>query len=165
MGLNEGIATLKGLRNTPGGSLKLNIVMSILANEVELPINRWIEQKVSSVQEFEQRINLLNGVNRPLEVIRRTIVQVTNVTSSQASEMSKQWTRLVLKRKAWSEYLGQIEREDEDLYYLARIIYGEARGEPHSGKLAVGWVIQNRLTTLESSFCARGNPTYRRIIE
>lgn len=31
-----------------------------------------------------------------------------------------------------------------DIDVLARTIYGEARGEPWAGKLAVGWVIKNR---------------------
>ena len=31
-----------------------------------------------------------------------------------------------------------------DLFTLARTIYGEARGETHRGRVAVGWVIRNR---------------------
>jgi len=34
---------------------------------------------------------------------------------------------------------------DNDLYWLARIIYAESRGEPFQGKLAVGNVILNRV--------------------
>ena len=37
-----------------------------------------------------------------------------------------------------------------DLYLLARCIYGEARGEPYTGKVAVGAVILNRVKS--SSF-------------
>jgi N-acetylmuramoyl-L-alanine amidase len=33
----------------------------------------------------------------------------------------------------------------DDLYTLARTIYGEARGEPWAGKLGVGWAIRNRV--------------------
>lgn len=32
-----------------------------------------------------------------------------------------------------------------DFWFLAATIYGEARGEPWQGKVAVAWVIQNRL--------------------
>ena len=32
-----------------------------------------------------------------------------------------------------------------DVFTLARTIWGEARGEPMAGKLAVGWVARNRL--------------------
>lgn len=31
-----------------------------------------------------------------------------------------------------------------DIYVLGQTIYGEARGETHDGKVAVGWVIRNR---------------------
>jgi len=34
---------------------------------------------------------------------------------------------------------------DPDLVVLARTIYGEARGEPWPGKLAVAWVVRNRV--------------------
>lgn len=44
-----------------------------------------------------------------------------------------------------------IEEYDEDaLYWLSRIIYAEARGEPMAGKLAVGSVVMNRISN--SSF-------------
>ena len=36
------------------------------------------------------------------------------------------------------------EITEHDLYIAARTIAGEARGEPHEGRLAVGWVIRNR---------------------
>ena len=34
----------------------------------------------------------------------------------------------------------------EDLLIMARTIWGEARGESPDGRLAVGWVIRNRVT-------------------
>lgn len=34
---------------------------------------------------------------------------------------------------------------DEELDIAARTVYGEARGEPFAGKLAVAWVIRNRV--------------------
>jgi len=36
-----------------------------------------------------------------------------------------------------------------DVYLLARCIYGEARGEPYKGKVAVGAVILNRVASAE----------------
>ena len=36
------------------------------------------------------------------------------------------------------------EITEHDLYIAARTIAGEARGEGHVGRLAVGWVIRNR---------------------
>lgn len=33
---------------------------------------------------------------------------------------------------------------EKDIDTLARTIYGEARGESHHGKIAVGWVVKNR---------------------
>lgn len=38
---------------------------------------------------------------------------------------------------------------NSDLYLLARCIYGEARGEPYTGKVAVGAVILNRVKSKE----------------
>ena len=32
----------------------------------------------------------------------------------------------------------------EDILTCAKTVYGEARGEPHQGRLAVAWVIRNR---------------------
>lgn len=41
--------------------------------------------------------------------------------------------------------MGYISVTPADLDTLGRTIYGEARGESHDGKIAVGWVIRNRL--------------------
>lgn len=38
---------------------------------------------------------------------------------------------------------------NSDLYLLARCIYGEARGEPYTGKVAVGAVVLNRVKSRE----------------
>lgn len=40
---------------------------------------------------------------------------------------------------------GGIGRSSQDLDYLARTIYGEARGEPYEGKVAVAAVVLNRV--------------------
>jgi len=45
-----------------------------------------------------------------------------------------------------------------DLDYLARTIYGEARGQSMASKLAVGWVIRNRLIT------GRWGSTYKDVV-
>lgn len=37
------------------------------------------------------------------------------------------------------------EVKDSELMYLARTIYGEARGQNYASKVAVGWIIRNRL--------------------
>lgn len=37
------------------------------------------------------------------------------------------------------------EVADSELMYLARTIYGEARGQSYASKVAVGWIIRNRL--------------------
>ena len=34
--------------------------------------------------------------------------------------------------------------DSNDLFTMAKTIFGEARGEPFAGKVAVGWVIRNR---------------------
>ena len=34
--------------------------------------------------------------------------------------------------------------DSNDLFTMAKTIFGEARGEPFEGKVAVGWVIRNR---------------------
>lgn len=41
--------------------------------------------------------------------------------------------------------MQQINAEDWDVY--GRTLWGEARGEPFSGQVAVAWVIKNRLNT------------------
>lgn len=45
---------------------------------------------------------------------------------------------------------GQASASGNDLYLLARCVYGEARGEPYTGKVAVAAVILNRVKS--SSF-------------
>ncbi len=49
-----------------------------------------------------------------------------------------------------SRHREAIEGYDTDaLYWLSRIIYAEARGEPMAGKLAVGSVVMNRVASSE----------------
>ncbi|NLV35520.1 MAG: spore cortex-lytic enzyme [Clostridiaceae bacterium] len=45
---------------------------------------------------------------------------------------------------------GNTQADSGDLYLLARLIHGEARGEPYEGKVAVGAVVLNR--TRDSRF-------------
>jgi N-acetylmuramoyl-L-alanine amidase len=40
---------------------------------------------------------------------------------------------------------GSISRASQDIDYLAHTIYGEARGEPYEGKVAIAAVVLNRL--------------------
>lgn len=39
---------------------------------------------------------------------------------------------------------NRIDLSERDLSIAALTIYGEARGEPYAGKVAVAWVIRNR---------------------
>src|SRR5688572_17412765 len=40
-----------------------------------------------------------------------------------------------------------IDFTESDVDAMARTLYGEARGEPEAGQIAVAWVIRNRVTT------------------
>ncbi|MDA8486836.1 cell wall hydrolase [Pseudomonas resinovorans] len=50
------------------------------------------------------------------------------------------------------------ESEESDLMYLARTLYGEARGQNYASKVAVAWIIRNRLNT------GRWGKTYRSVV-
>ncbi len=47
---------------------------------------------------------------------------------------------------------------DDHFMYLARTIYGEARGQSYESKIAVGWIIRNRLAT------GRWGDTYKSVV-
>ena len=47
---------------------------------------------------------------------------------------------------------------EDDSIYLARTIYGEARGQSYESKVAVGWIIKNRLAT------GRWGDTYKSVV-
>lgn len=47
------------------------------------------------------------------------------------------------------EKLFGISYSDDDLYWLSRIIYAEARGESYAGKVAVGNTVLNRVSSSE----------------
>lgn len=51
----------------------------------------------------------------------------------------------------------QNSRGQNDLYLLARLISGEARGEPYQGQVAVGAVIMNRLKSKDFPNTIAGN--------
>mgnify|MGYP001210144388 CR=1 FL=1 len=54
--------------------------------------------------------------------------------------------RRAVKRRLFRRYLNAaVPSADSDLWWMTSIIYGEAAGEQRQGKLAVGWVIMNRL--------------------
>ena len=44
---------------------------------------------------------------------------------------------------------GNSSSNDNDLYLLARLVYGEARGEPYKGQVAVAAVVLNRVESSE----------------
>lgn len=44
---------------------------------------------------------------------------------------------------------GTGDGNSNDVYLLAKVIYGEARGEPYTGKVAVGAVVLNRVDSSE----------------
>jgi spore germination cell wall hydrolase CwlJ-like protein len=45
----------------------------------------------------------------------------------------------------YSETPEPVQPQDSEVDVMARTIYGEARGESYQGKIAVGWVIMNRV--------------------
>lgn len=51
----------------------------------------------------------------------------------------------------------QISRGNDDLYLLARLISGEARGESYQGQVAVGAVIMNRIASGQFPTTVKGN--------
>lgn len=56
---------------------------------------------------------------------------------------------LGLKLSSASSGSGSASSSDGDLYLLARCVYGEARGEPYKGQVAVAAVILNRVKSGE----------------
>ena len=55
--------------------------------------------------------------------------------------------RVVLER--FASAVPPVERAQEDVYWLAKIIEAESGGESFLGKLAVGWVVLNRVASDE----------------
>ena len=45
----------------------------------------------------------------------------------------------------YSETPEPVQPQDSEVDVMARTIYGEVRGEAYQGKIAVGWVIMNRV--------------------
>lgn len=56
------------------------------------------------------------------------------------------------------EKLNNKDPDDSELMYLARTIYGEARGQNYASKVSVAWIIRNRLET------ERWGKTYRSVV-
>lgn len=52
-----------------------------------------------------------------------------------------------------------VEADPAELLYLAKTIYGEARGQNHESKVAVGWSIRNRV---DKRF--HGAQTYQQVV-
>ncbi|HOP75510.1 MAG TPA: cell wall hydrolase [Bacillota bacterium] len=70
-----------------------------------------------------------------------------------------QSTRIISGKKLWIPDIKPMQnsRGNNDLYLLARLISGEARGESYQGQVAVGAVIMNRVASSKFPSTVRGN--------
>ena len=62
-----------------------------------------------------------------------------------ASGSSLTWDGSTAALSTWGAVPPQADYDQEDLYWLSRIISAESRGEPLLGKIAVGTVVLNRV--------------------
>lgn len=62
------------------------------------------------------------------------------------------------KTNAINKSQQMLATDNEDVLYIAKTIYGEARGQNRESKTAVGWVIRNRLKD------GRWGSSYRQVV-
>ena len=84
------------------------------------------------------RARVINGV---MFVPVRTLAQVYGM----ALTWNSAHNAVFLESGAYTFESGESYYDDEDVYWLSRIIYAESGNEPFEGKLAVGNVIMNRV--------------------
>lgn len=83
-------------------------------------------QTGTTVSQLKQANNLSGNTIRVGQLLRISHAKIANLSSNTPSRSSSKYTQ-------------------DDLYWLSRAIYGEARGESYTGQVAVAAVILNRV--------------------
>jgi N-acetylmuramoyl-L-alanine amidase len=92
----------------------------------------------NAVIAFEKHIGLpIDGIADP---IMQSKLYNYNSTKSKTTMTNRGSTNTTMSTASSEKAMG-------DIYWLARIIHAEARGEPYRGKVAVGNVIMNRVSS------------------
>lgn len=88
----------------------------------------------------------MNGLWKALGRILAAILQgMRESRETQArAEVAKHVPKVPPRPKTWKELGLLLDYGEEDLDILTRTVFGEARGEPTLGQIAVAWVIVNR---------------------
>jgi len=128
--LNQSIATLSGYGSTGDEVVKIQSRLSAWGYYKGSIDGQYGYLTYSAVKEFQRKNGLtIDGIAGP-----ETLAALGLPTGTQ---------------QGGSERPGA-SADTGDLYLLARLIHGEARGEPYEGKVAVGAVVLNR--TRDSRF-------------
>lgn len=135
--------------------------------EAERGIEDWyneLDSRPLTLPEFTSRLDGLEQVPEDLAELRRIMVHVgRNVSPTQAIARTRGVDKDAQTQQLWIRYLRRPERENPDVYYLARIIVAEALSEPLKSRRAVGWTIIHRLEIGDTaSFCGG---SIRQVIE
>lgn len=102
-----------------------NIRMINLANVIEPEVAENIEEEVFDVD--NSRSPSMSAMNEEENEVEDEVIEVEELPVNHDDY-----------------YFGMIEYTEEDIFYVAAEIYAESRGEPYTGKVAVGATIVNR---------------------
>ncbi|MCK4261302.1 MAG: peptidoglycan-binding protein, partial [Halanaerobiales bacterium] len=127
-------------------NIKLTVALFDIDNWKTLKYQKNSLIKGDDVRELQQTLNFLGYLIEADGIFGSQTLQAVKAFQED-NGLNADGVVGRVSRRSFLELLGLRESESESLQleYLAKTIYGEARGENWESKVAVGWVIRNRV--------------------
>jgi len=124
------------MNNKITNTIVLVLIIMLITPSVSLLLDADFSRAYAKGIEGEKAVKglVISGV---LVFVLETII---NDTNGEANRYNNQQQK---------NSTGNVKKDDNNTYWLAKAIHAEARGEPFKGKVAVGAVILNRVNSSE----------------
>jgi len=122
-----------------------------------------VKEEASSIQTKESNIKTSSPITAEKYVVKKgdtlfLIAQRANISTNQLKQLNNLSSDVIYENQTLnikgtvnndtpSQVATRGSERSEDLYWLSRIIHSEAQGESYEGKVAVGNVIMNRVSS------------------
>jgi spore germination cell wall hydrolase CwlJ-like protein len=104
-----------------------------------------IQMKLNPNSVMKPPRNSAKMVDKTKQTVHATHAASTKATAAKTNEKSKKTTVTLSSRSTSSKRSVRYDLSAQDIRWMERVVYSEARGEPFQGQVAVAAVVLNRL--------------------
>jgi N-acetylmuramoyl-L-alanine amidase len=132
----------------------------------QLSFNKPAKNQALSQQAIQMKLNPYSAMQQPRisakmadktkQPVHATHAASTKTTAAKTKEKSQKITVTLSSRSTSSKRAVRYHLSSQDIRWMERVVYSEARGEPFQGQVAVAAVVLNRLESPHFPHTIRG---------